>query len=137
MNRRELQSLASTRLREAQVLFKSGEYSGAYYLAGYAIECSLKACIAKYTKRHDFPDKKLVNDSYTHDLATLVKLAHLEQDRLSLAQKDAAFRKNWDLIALWSEKSRYSMYQEPDCRDFLNAVVDKQHGVMLWIKQRW
>ena len=137
MNRKDLQSLASIRLREARVLLKWREFSGAYYLGGYAVECGLKACIAKHTKRHDFPDKKLVNDAYTHDLATLVKLANLEQDRLTCAQKDPAFRKNWDLVALWSEKSRYSMYQEVDCRDFLNAVVDSNHGVMPWIKQRW
>jgi hypothetical protein len=137
VNRKELQSLANIRLREAQVLLKAGEYSGAYYLAGYAIECGLKACIAKHTKRHDFPDKKLVNDSYTHVLAMLVKLAHLEQDRLNLAQNDPPFRKNWDLVTLWSEKSRYSMYQELDCRDFLDAVANKNHGVMPWIRQRW
>lgn len=84
-----------------------------------------------------FPIKNSFNDSYTHDLATLVKLAHLEQDRLNLAQNDPSFRKNWDLITLWSEKSRYSIYQELDCKDFLNAVADKNHGVIPWIKQRW
>jgi hypothetical protein len=30
---------------------------GAYYLAEYAIECAFKACIAKRTQQHDFPEK--------------------------------------------------------------------------------
>ena len=44
---------------------------GAYYLAGYAIECALKACIAKATRRYDFPDRKKVDASHTHDLREL------------------------------------------------------------------
>jgi hypothetical protein len=46
---------------------------GAYYLAGYAVECALKACIAKETKRYEFPDKKRVDSSYSHNLDLLVK----------------------------------------------------------------
>jgi HEPN domain-containing protein len=33
------------------VLLEAGLYAGAYYLAGYAVECALKACIAKKTAR--------------------------------------------------------------------------------------
>ncbi|MGB7136749.1 MAG: HEPN domain-containing protein [Acidobacteriaceae bacterium] len=61
MNRKDLQSLANTRLREARVLFRAKEFSGAYYLAGYAVECALKACIAKQYRQHDFPDRKTVS----------------------------------------------------------------------------
>jgi len=46
-------------------------------MAGYAVECALKACIAKQTKRYDFPDKKRVRDVFTHNLETLVKVAEL------------------------------------------------------------
>jgi hypothetical protein len=47
---------------------------GRINLAGYAVECGLKACIAGKTQRHEFPDKKIVNASYTHNLRELVKL---------------------------------------------------------------
>ncbi len=53
MNRTDLQKLSNIRIREAKVLFAAGEHSGAYYLAGYAIECALKACFAKGVKRYD------------------------------------------------------------------------------------
>ena len=64
MNRNDLKGLALIRLREATILLANGEYSGAYYLAGYAVECALKPCIAKQTRRHDFPDKKLAEQSW-------------------------------------------------------------------------
>lgn len=55
MNRRDLKDLAAIRVREASLLLKNKQYSGAYYLAGYAVECALKACISKETRRYDFP----------------------------------------------------------------------------------
>ena len=63
----DLKGLALTRLREAKVLLANGEYSGAYYLAGYVIECALKACIAKQTQRHEFPDKNRAAKSWGHE----------------------------------------------------------------------
>ena len=50
LKRRDLRELALLRLKEAQVLLANGCWSGAYYLAGYAVECALKACIAKGTE---------------------------------------------------------------------------------------
>ena len=68
MNRAELQNLAELRIKEAHILLTAASYPGAFYLAGYAIECALKSCIAKQTKEYDFPDKDEVNKSYTHNL---------------------------------------------------------------------
>ncbi|MGP8244963.1 MAG: hypothetical protein ACLQVN_10650 [Bryobacteraceae bacterium] len=73
VNRKDLQLLARTRLAEAKALSGTGFPDGAYYLAGYAVECALKACIARGTRRHDFPDKGSVDASYTHKLKDLVK----------------------------------------------------------------
>jgi HEPN domain-containing protein len=59
MNRTDLQILAEDRLKDAEVLLASGRFGAAYYLAGYAVECGLKACIAKLTRAEDFPIKTL------------------------------------------------------------------------------
>jgi HEPN domain-containing protein len=67
-----LQELSSLRLREAKLLFAANAPDGAYYLAGYAVECALKACIARSTERHDFPDLKRVKDNYTHKAKDLI-----------------------------------------------------------------
>ena len=59
MTRKDFQLLAELRANEAAILAHNGNEQGAYYLAGMAIECALKACIAKKTKRHAFPpDRK-------------------------------------------------------------------------------
>ncbi|MBB6146333.1 HEPN domain-containing protein [Silvibacterium bohemicum] len=137
MNRKDLQQLANLRLREAQALYRARQYSGAYYLAGYAVECALKACIAKNSKRHDFPDKKRVIESYTHDLEKLALLANLEESRLLLAQEDPIFQDNWASIVRWSEESRYRIIEKQACNEFLNAIMERHHGLMPWIKQLW
>ena len=68
MNRKDFQELSELRLKEANALLGAGFPEGAYYLAAYAVECALKACIARETQRHAFPDKKIVDASYTHNL---------------------------------------------------------------------
>src|SRR5450755_5096604 len=78
MDRKDLRALSRVRLSEARALLKAGLPDGAYYLAGYAAECALKACIAKETRRYEFPEKKRVSASHTHDLADLVKVAELQ-----------------------------------------------------------
>jgi hypothetical protein len=77
--RRDFQQLARLRLREARQLIGSGNPEGGYYLTGLAVECALKACIAKNTRRHDFPPNQgAIRDIYTHDLPKLIGAARLQ-----------------------------------------------------------
>lgn len=137
MKRRDLRKLAQVRLAEATVLLDSGKSSGAYYLAGYAIECSLKASIASQFKRSEFPDKRMVNDSYTHDLVKLVKLAGLQSDLEAAAAADPTFETYWAVAKDWSEESRYSFSSHLEARDLLQAISDPEHGILRWIKTKW
>ncbi len=66
------------RLREAKLLLSASAPDGAYYLAGYAAEFALKACVAKRTERHDFPDKVRANRSWTHNIKELINVADLK-----------------------------------------------------------
>ena len=75
MNRTDLQLLAEDRLKDAGVLLANGRFGAAYYLAGYAVECALKACIAKLTKAEDFPIKNSTSTVYIHDLKKLAATA--------------------------------------------------------------
>lgn len=77
MNRRELQQLSQQRRRDAKVLLDAGNYQGAYYLLGYAVECGIKAAIARAVRRHDFPDLGTVRASYQHNLEALLRTAGL------------------------------------------------------------
>ena len=67
-DRETFQRLAELRLAEAELLVRSGYPCAAYYLAGYAVECALKAHIAGQFKENQIPDRAFVNDIYTHDL---------------------------------------------------------------------
>lgn len=56
---------------------------------------------------------------------------------LRLAQADPVFQKYWDVVELSSEQSRYSRNFRPDRESFIEAVGDKNHGVMKWVKRFW
>ena len=68
------------RIREAEFLLGADESVGAYYLAGYAAECGLKACIMAHVEATGaiFQDKKFSEKCWTHDLEELLKLANLK-----------------------------------------------------------
>ena len=137
MYRTDLQKLARVRLREAKALAAAGLHDGAYYLAGYAVECALKACIAKATLRHEFPDKARAIASHTHDLSALVKLAQLEGARRVLVRTDGEFDRNWGIVEEWSEQSRYQSLGPEQARDLIRAIADPRHGVLPWVARFW
>jgi len=137
VDRRDLQELSKVRLKEATALLRLGLFDGAYYLAGYAVECALKACIAKGTQRGEFPDKKKVESSYSHNLRELIRVAGLDEARLEQADKDPDFRTNWDVVLSWSEQSRYRRHRPESAQTLLGAVGDRRHGVVSWIKLQW
>lgn len=137
MNRGDLRKLAQLRLTEASLLLASGRPSGAYYLAGYAIECALKACIAKQFKRSEFPDRRMVNDSYTHDLVKLMRLGGLEPDLEATSSADPAFETYWAVTKDWSEESRYSFSSQLKARDLFEAISEPNHGVIQWVRTKW
>ena len=124
-------------MKEAKALLNSGMPDGAYYLAGYAVECALKACIAKETKRHEFPDKKRAELSYTHSLRDLVRVAGLADDCKDYMGRSREFESNWQTVQAWSEQSRYQRQSLSVGRALVSAVVDRRNGVMRWIRQYW
>lgn len=156
MNRNDFHVLSRMRLDEANVLFKAGHFEGAYYLAGYAVECALKACIARKTRQHDFPDKELVAKSYTHDLGKLVEAAGLTDALKRDRANDPGLDSHWEIVRGWSEQSRYRLFlREVDRTDatiqgveygilggfeagvLISAVDSEEGGVLQWIRQHW
>ncbi len=136
MNKNELENLADIRVKEAEVLLKAKCYHGAYYLAGYALECTLKACIAKQIKAFDFPDRKLTNDSYTHDLTKLLLTAGLKQELDEQEKLNKDFKLNWAVAIRWSEESRYEYaIGEQDAQNLCNAISDLSSGILPWLKK--
>ena len=137
MDRKDLQSLSRWRLLEARALLRAGLPNGAYYLAGYSIECALKACIAKSTRRYDFRDKKRVDGSYTHNLRELVRVAGIEKDLAARTSRDRLFADKWEIVCLWSENSRYQEHDSAKAAELIEAIGARNHGVLKWIRLFW
>jgi hypothetical protein len=137
MNRKDLQELSKIRLKEAKHLIDKDAFDGAYYLCGYSVECALKACIAKNTRRHDFPEKKAVMESFTHELILLIKIAGLELKFNDEIKNNIDFKINWNIIKDWKESSRYKRNSRLEALDLFSAVSDRKNGVMTWIKKYW
>lgn len=137
MNRVQLQQLAEERVRDAAVLLNAGQWSGAYYLAGYAVECGLKACIAKLTNQHDFPDKKVAQRSFTHDIDLLLEVAGLVVQWKADLSANPTLARNWLIAKDWNEEARYQLWTEIQARKLFLAVTDSTNGVLPWIEGRW
>jgi len=138
MNRADLQQLAELRSKEARILLDAGSFPGAYYLAGYAVECALKACIAKQIKEYDFPNFHFVKKSWTHNLKELLNLAELK-DRL---EKDMKSNKDldtfWAIVVNWEEDRRYELgVTQEEARNLCDAISDPVNGVLQWLKTWW
>jgi hypothetical protein len=134
-----LQQLADDRVLDAEALLNSGRWSGAYYLTGYAVECALKACVAKKTNLHDFPEKSVAQQAFTHDVVELLKLAGLKL-QLQLDTTPAAnpaLGVNWQYVKDWDETARYQQKSEAEARRLHQAVTDTNDGVLPWIKRHW
>jgi HEPN domain-containing protein len=139
LNRTDLQQLTEDRVLDAEALLNAGRWSGAFYISGYAIECALKACIAKQTSLHDFPDKIIAQKSYTHDLLDLLDLAGLKL-QLKLDTTPAAnpaLGMNWQLVKDWNERARYQQKTQAQARRLYLAVTDTADGVLPWVKNLW
>ncbi len=137
MNRYDFQRISMLRAKEARVLLDNGYYSGAYYLLGYAVECAFKACIARMTKKYDFPPKE-INQIYTHKLDTLLKSSGLKHKLEKEIIDNRYLEANWSIVKDWSEQSRYSNYiDELTIRDFYSAVMARKNGVLAWLKKYW
>ena len=138
MNRGIFQQISEVRRRDAATLLKARQYSGAYYLTGYAVECALKACVAKQVRRYDFPDRKLANEVFTHDLKKLMSLAGLAPEFEKEMETNKPLELNWAVVKDWSESSRYEIgITEAQARDLYSGCTARKDGVLNWIRRRW
>ena len=138
MNRSEFRALALVRSGDARVLLDARRWDGTYYLAGYVIECALKACIAKTFRKGNIPQKGDVDKIYVHNLKVLLKLADLERALEAAMQADQQLEVAWSNVSRWTETSRYERRRTAaEARDLFEAVTDPAHGMLQWIQRSW
>jgi hypothetical protein len=120
-------------------LLAAKRWPGAYYLAGYALECGLKACVLAYVERTGviFEDKKFAQRCWTHDIEELVQAAGLKVDRDRASGANPTLGQNWLTARDWSESSRYRMHTQLQAETLFSALTDNPDGVLPWVKNYW
>jgi HEPN domain-containing protein len=103
----QLLQLVLERRRDAQALFEKERYNGSVYMAGYAVECALKASICRQMN-----ELKMPGYLATHDLARLSgQLPLSDGPRILLwtaMEKEPAIRRAFlQLSDAWSSEMRY------------------------------
>lgn len=120
-------------------MFDAKRYPAAYYIAGYSVECAIKACIANQTKQYEFPDKARATDAFQHKFSDLIKSVRA----LDVAHKhdigaNAQFAARWAVVSRWSVDSRYDLgIDRKDAKDMIEAVTDVPDGVLEWFRSHW
>jgi len=137
LTKNDLQRLAEVRLDDSVFLFRANRSSSAYYLAGYAVELALKACISKLIQANVIPDKAFVSAIYTHNFASLLSTAGLLPDFQRDSNADPEFAAAWAIASKWSEESRYEIWDPMSAASMIQAIHDPSHGVYRWVKAHW
>ena len=141
MNRNDLQRLAAERLEDARVLLEGKRWEFAYYSAGYAVECGLKACVlTRMTETGLIFDETLkARECLTHDYLTLVRMAGLYEvlnQRLKSVLEHDAFGQYWGSVLQWKPTSRYEVKSETEAKTLYEAITHPD-GVLQWIQKYW
>jgi HEPN domain-containing protein len=139
VNRVELRRLAEDRILDAAALLAAGRFSGAYYLAGYAVECGLKACIMAHVESTGaiFQDRKYAEKCWTHDLEDLLALANLKPTLDAEAAANPVLSGNWAGTKDWKETSRYEQKTQSQAQTLYDGIAINPTGVLPWIRLRW
>lgn len=137
LKRNDLQALARAHLQAARLLLDGRAFADAYYLTGVAVECAIKARIARLTEEFEFPDFRRAQDSWNHDLLKLLNAAGLTDEMKKRVASDPAFETNWLTVKDWKIDSRYEQKIEGEARSIYNATIDTAHGVLPWIEGYW
>jgi HEPN domain-containing protein len=140
LNRIDFQNLAQERLDDGKAMLAAGRNSAAFYIVGYAVECALKACIAKKTGAGDWPPpaNEIRDGYYTHDVKKLLRVAGLETDCRTRSASNVNFANNWATVSEWNEERRYesgTSFQRAS--ELINAIEDVTDGILPWLQMHW
>lgn len=116
LDKRQLRELSDQRSKDARCLLKNDRFNGAKYVAGYVVECLLKAaiCEGELSEKR----KQLL---HSHDLEGLLRESVDATDRINQNQRcQSAF----SLVAPWSVEWRYKSKRvdRDDAQDFCEKV---------------
>jgi hypothetical protein len=143
--------MAEERIRDAKALLDGGRYEFAYYTAGYAVECPLKACLLARMIHTAwvFQERWKAEECLTHDFGKLIDLAGLRAElNAQLAASAAAaaaaggppggaFAAHWATALQWKVASRYEAKPEAEARALYETITNDPDGVLRWLRNYW
>ena len=146
----EFQELAFLRLEEASALLANDHPDGAFYPAGYAVECALKLAICRTLNIDDFFDTysskthsakvkdDIVQKFKTHDFGTLLVLSGLYFKLESAITIDILLSDAWTIIRTlsWTEQYRYEVSTRKE-RAAVQSFISSVNLFLQWIKSHW
>ena len=134
----QLKKAAKHRMDDAEALFRESRWRGSMYMAGYSIECRLKAklmdmfgCLNLGELEVELQNRGILAlkaTIYSHNLLTLLRLTG-SRERMSL---DEPLWDQFILVNSWIPGWRYSsdLSHVAEASEFLGAVKD----VSRWIE---
>ena len=149
-SRSDLHTLTKQRLDEATALLPLNFPDAAFYLAGYSIECALKAAVCKTLDQDDFyePDRSNKGTRYyvqecifrefkTHNYNDLLVLSGLSAKFEIARDTNLELYLAWGEVekAGWNEQYRYQLgtKSSQNVSDFIAAV----ETLIVWISNYW
>jgi phosphopantetheinyl transferase (holo-ACP synthase) len=117
------------RFEDADALHNCNRWSGAIYMGGYAIECSLKALICDQENKNNFKDTSMFQQGLQgkslHNLSSLFNAVPSLQRTVSLDRTNK-YQNAWNtIVSMWkNDELRYSNMQgdEKDSTKFIESV---------------
>jgi hypothetical protein len=118
------------RRKDAEFLQQSARWNGAIYLAGYAIECSLKALVCYGEHKNNLKEtalfKRGVQGAALHNLWSLYEATPQTFRNAVELDRTNTLKKAWEtIVKLWrKDHLRYAhkLGNKAECEDFLKAV---------------
>lgn len=118
------------RCKDAEFLQQSARWNGAIYLAGYAVECSLKALVCYGEHKNNLKETALfkqgVQGAGLHNLWSLYEATPLTFRKAVELDRTNDLKKAWEtIVRLWRKDNlRYAhkLGKEAECERFLEAV---------------
>ena len=134
---KEQATVSSQRLEDARVLFNAGRWRGAMYVAGYAVECLLKAKLMQIYSCRNLREldnilqrRSILSHSrtvFTHELETLFRLT---PGFHRLRQNQNVWRQFYK-VNRWTTAWRYTA--DRSTYDAALLFMDAVEKVILWI----
>jgi HEPN domain-containing protein len=118
------------RLKEGQFLLDAHYTTGAVYLAGYAVECVLKALVlSSEPKNRRFDTLRSFRGVRAHDFVWLRKQLKLRHVHFPRDVEDILLQVGW-----WTTELRYESAEinEPSAEEFLRCTEE----IARWAKQK-